>query len=356
MAPQSNFNMQYIPVAATAVFATLVYYFIDYIFWCLIAGCVLYAVMLYFFKSDTPNHIDPTGKAILITGCDAGFGNMLATRAHKLGFTVFAGCLNDNTEGPRELQSTFQERMHVLKMDVTKEGEVKDALKYVQERCRSTGLWAVVNNAGIDGGGPVELCSLQFYKEVCEVNLFGAIRVSKAFLPLVRQAKGRIINVSSERGRLARGGNSTYCISKYGLEAFSDALRQEMRRFGVQVSVIEPGHFGGATAILREHNIEMFRRRLFDGFNSASDDVRRVYPLQMAEQVVSDLHAAAKKSPTTCDAVLDIMERQLIEVKVSPRYLIGGTNSLVDFRVVYIYLKPFLPDLVLDYLLEKVPV
>ncbi|XP_048251372.1 D-beta-hydroxybutyrate dehydrogenase, mitochondrial-like [Haliotis rufescens] len=80
--------------------------------------------------------------------------------------------------------------MHVLKMDVTKDGEVTEALKYVQDRCRSTGLWAVVNNAGIDGGGPVELCSMKFYKEVCEVNLFGAIRVSKAFLPLVRQAKG----------------------------------------------------------------------------------------------------------------------------------------------------------------------
>ncbi|XP_048251383.1 D-beta-hydroxybutyrate dehydrogenase, mitochondrial-like [Haliotis rufescens] len=133
-------------------------------------------------------------------------------------------------------------------MDVTKDGEVTEALKYVQERCRST------EKKVLDGGGPVELCSIKFYKEVCEVNLFGAIRVSKAFLPLVRQAKGRVINVSSERGRLARGGNATYCISKYSLEAFSDALRHEMRRFGVQVSLIEPAHFGGATAILLEHN------------------------------------------------------------------------------------------------------
>ncbi|XP_046550463.1 uncharacterized protein LOC124260249 [Haliotis rubra] len=100
----------------------------------------------------------------------------------------------------------------------------------------------------------------------------------------------------------------------------------------------------------------MFRRRLFDGFNSVSDDVRRVYPQQLAEQVVNDLYTAAKKSPSSCDAVLDIMERQLVEVKVSPRYLIGGTNSLVDFRVVYIFLKPFLPDQVLDYLLKNVPV
>ncbi|XP_048251708.1 D-beta-hydroxybutyrate dehydrogenase, mitochondrial-like [Haliotis rufescens] len=356
MAPPAKVYLQYIPVAATAVFTALVYYFIDYILWCIVTGCVLYAAGVYFLKSEAPSQIDPTGKAILITGCDAGLGNELATRAHKLGFTVFAGCLNDNTEGSRALQATFEERMHVLKMDVTKDGEVTEALKYVQERCRSTGLWAVVNNAGIDGGGPVELCSMKFYKDVCEVNLFGAIRVSKAFLPLVRQAKGRVINVSSERGRLARGGNSTYCISKYGLEAFSDALRHEMRRFGVQVSLTEPGHFGGATAILLEHNVEMFRKRLFDGFNSASDDVRKVYPQEVAEQAVKDKYISSKHSPKSCDIVLDVMERQLIEVKVSPRYLIGGTNSVVDLRVVYIFLKSFLPDQVMDYLLEKIPV
>ena len=86
--------------------------------------------------------------------------------------------------------------------------------------------------------------------QAAAVNLFGAIRVTKAFLPLIRKNHGRIVNVSSILGRVADPFMGAYCITKYGLEAFSDALRLEMKKFNVKVSLIEPGNFLSATNVI----------------------------------------------------------------------------------------------------------
>ncbi|NWX86811.1 BDH protein, partial [Nothoprocta ornata] len=108
------------------------------------------------------------------------------------------------------------------------------------------GLWGLVNNAGISTFGEVEFTSLDKYKEVAEINLWGTVRVTKAFLPLIRRAKGRVVNVASMLGRMASPSRSCYCISKFGVEAFSDCLRQEMYRWGVRVILIEPSNFVAA--------------------------------------------------------------------------------------------------------------
>ncbi|RXM29832.1 D-beta-hydroxybutyrate dehydrogenase, mitochondrial [Acipenser ruthenus] len=113
-----------------------------------------------------------------------------------------------------------------------------------------TGLWALVNNAGVSTFGEVEFTSLETYKQVADVNLWGTIRVTKAFLPLIRRAKGRVVNIASMFGRMSNSSRSPYCVSKYGVEAFSDCLRYEMHRWGVKVSIIEPGNFIAATGIL----------------------------------------------------------------------------------------------------------
>ena len=105
------------------------------------------------------------------------------------------------------------------------------------------GLWAIVNNAGVASPGPVEWRSLEEMKHVVNVNLWGTVDVTKTFLPLLRQCGGRIVNVASICGRVSLPGAAAYSISKYGVEAFSDALRNEVRAFGVSVHIIEPGFF-----------------------------------------------------------------------------------------------------------------
>nr|KAG5707262.1 hypothetical protein BaRGS_000036 [Batillaria attramentaria] len=107
-------------------------------------------------------------------------------------------------------------------------------------------------DTGLNRQAPVELTSMASFQLLADVMLFGTVRVTKALLPVVRQAKGRVITMSSDRGMLSPANSAAYCISKHGVETFSDVLRAEMYDFGVSVSVIQPGHFGGATAIIND--------------------------------------------------------------------------------------------------------
>ncbi|KAG8546413.1 hypothetical protein GDO81_018954 [Engystomops pustulosus] len=136
------------------------------------------------------------------------------------------------------------------------------------------GLWGLVNNAGISTFGEVEFTSLDTYKEIAEVNLWGLIRITKAFLPLVRQKKGRVVCMASMFGRMGNSSRSSYCVSKYGVEAFSDCLRQEMYKWGVKVIIIEPGNFVAATGILTKEVVE---RRGQEMWEQASETVRADY-------------------------------------------------------------------------------
>ncbi|XP_029314039.1 D-beta-hydroxybutyrate dehydrogenase, mitochondrial [Cottoperca gobio] len=189
--------------------------------------------------------VEVKGKAVLVTGCDSGFGNALAKHLHKLGFMVFAGCLfkDKGGEGAKELEDIHSDRLKVVQLDVCSEEQVSQAAEYIKDNLEDSerGLWAVVNNTSVSTFGEVEFTSMDTYKQVSEVNLWGTIRVTKAVLPLIRKAKGRVVNLTSLYGRMGNAWWSPYCVSKYGVEAFSDCLRYEMKTWGVKVSIIEPG-------------------------------------------------------------------------------------------------------------------
>uniref|UniRef100_A0A8C4TVJ2 Retinol dehydrogenase 16-like n=1 Tax=Falco tinnunculus TaxID=100819 RepID=A0A8C4TVJ2_FALTI len=120
---------------------------------------------------------------------------------------------------------------------------IATAAAWVRERVGDQGLWGLVNNAGISNPtAPNEWLTKDDFVRVLDVNLVGLIEVTLSLLPLVRRARGRVVNVASILGRISCFGGG-YCISKFGVEAFSDSLRREMRPFGVQVSIIEPGAF-----------------------------------------------------------------------------------------------------------------
>ncbi|XP_053393616.1 D-beta-hydroxybutyrate dehydrogenase, mitochondrial-like [Mercenaria mercenaria] len=120
-----------------------------------------------------------------------------------------------------------------------------------------TGLWTVINNAVIEFIADVEFTQIEMMKRVAEVNFYGMVRVTKACLPLIRKSRGRVINVTSVKGRLPLPTDSAYIVTKWAGEAFSDILRREMYRFGVKVIVMEPGHFGGVTAMLMNKNAKL---------------------------------------------------------------------------------------------------
>ncbi|XP_073911683.1 17-beta-hydroxysteroid dehydrogenase type 2 isoform X2 [Castor canadensis] len=167
-------------------------------FWSLILFC-LSCFLLYMSSGEEFLPVD--GKAVLVTGTDTGIGHALAKHLDKLGFTVFAGVLDERGSGAEELRKTCSNFLSVLQMDVTKPEQIKDAHHKVIEKMQDKGLWAVVNNAGIihfpiDG----ELIPMDDYKKCMAVNFFGAVEVTKAFLPLLRKSKGRLVTISSMGG------------------------------------------------------------------------------------------------------------------------------------------------------------
>ncbi|XP_058384343.1 17-beta-hydroxysteroid dehydrogenase type 2 [Diceros bicornis minor] len=183
-------------------------------------------------------------KAVLITGSDSGIGHALSKYLDKLGFTVFAGVLDEKGSGAEELRRTCSERLSVLQMDITDPQQIKDAYSKVLEKVQNRGLWALVNNAGILGfPADGELIPMIHYKRCMAVNFFGAVEVTKAFLPLLRKSKGRLVNISSMAGGVPLQKLAAYGSSKAALTMFSAVMRQELSSWGVKVSVIHPGGF-----------------------------------------------------------------------------------------------------------------
>ncbi|XP_066205430.1 17-beta-hydroxysteroid dehydrogenase type 2 isoform X2 [Saccopteryx leptura] len=183
-------------------------------------------------------------KAVLITGGDSGIGHALSKYLDELGFTVFAGVLNENGSGAEELRRTCSNRFSVLQLDVTNSQQIKDAYSKVVQKVQNRGLWAVVNNAGILGlPTDGELIPMTHYKECMAVNFFGAVEVTKTFLPLLRKSKGRLVNISSMAGGVPLLKLAAYGSSKAALTMFSAIMRQELSKWEVKVSVIQPGGF-----------------------------------------------------------------------------------------------------------------
>uniref|UniRef100_A0A8C3XJU7 Dehydrogenase/reductase 9 n=1 Tax=Chelydra serpentina TaxID=8475 RepID=A0A8C3XJU7_CHESE len=184
---------------------------------------------------------DLTDKYIFITGCDSGFGNLAARTFDKKGFRVLASCLTE--AGAVELKAATSEQLQTVLLDVTDTDNVRKVAEWIKAEVGSAGLWGLVNNAGIMGpSAPTDWLNIEHFRAPIETNLIGLINVTLHLLPLVKKARGRLVNISSTGGRLAVWGGG-YVPSKFGVEGFNDSLRRDMKAFGVKVSCIEPGLF-----------------------------------------------------------------------------------------------------------------
>lgn len=200
--------------------------------------------------------VDGRGKAVLITGCDTGFGHLLAKNLARLGFHVYAGCLDGNSDGARELRKIAE--VKVLQLDVCSDKEVNDAATTIKADLGSKILWAVVCNAGIRNDGLLEWISMDSVKKVVDVNLLGTCRVAKTFLPLLRKAKGRLVVVTSGFAYVTMPMGTPYSFTKHALVSMLDGLRRECRGKTVDIiSVIPQAYKTNITAELSSARFTM---------------------------------------------------------------------------------------------------
>jgi NAD(P)-dependent dehydrogenase (short-subunit alcohol dehydrogenase family) len=174
-------------------------------------------------------------KAVLITGCSSGIGKATAAYLVERGWTVWATARKKESLAELEAKGC-----HTLALDVVDDASMERAVRAVEAAHGAIGV--LINNAGYDQAGAIESVPLERVRAQFETNVFGLARLTQLVLPKMRgQGWGRVINLSSMGGKLVFPGHGYYHATKYAVEAISDALRFEVRGFGIDVVLIEPG-------------------------------------------------------------------------------------------------------------------
>ncbi len=274
----------------------------------------------------------------LITGASTGIGRATAVRLHGAGWTVLAGVRSREAGERLCAESGGSERMVPLGIDVTDAGQIAQALARVRALAGDEvgRLDALVNNAGIGLGGPLEVLSDEDWRRQFDVNVFGQVAVTRALLPALRAAHGRIVFVSSIGGRVALAFNGPYAASKHAIEAVGDALRVELRSSGVQVALVEPGSV--ATPIWEK---------------TVAEVERVTVPPELAAQYGRVPEAMAKVVRDTAsrgippERVAATIAGALTARRMRPRYLVGR-----DARVM-LTVKRLLPDAAFDRIVAR---
>lgn len=177
--------------------------------------------------------------AVLVTGASRGIGRATVKTLAGVGFTVY-GTVRTDGDATRLIEET-QGAVTPVRCDITDEEAVEAASDFMTDRVGRRGLVGLVNNAGIARAGPLEGLPLAIWQEQFEVNVWGVVRMTRAFLPLLRKGQGRIINVSSSNALVAIRYLGPYVVSKTALERLSEVLRLELRPWHIPVVVMQPG-------------------------------------------------------------------------------------------------------------------
>ncbi|KAK3767863.1 hypothetical protein RRG08_059195 [Elysia crispata] len=318
----------------------------------ILAGIALTTIVIG-YRLLTLRLVNPEGKVVLITGCDSGFGNACARRLNADGYTVVAGCLDDQSEGAQCLQEIATGHLSVIKLDITDAQSVQSCATKLQTLCGGHGLWCLLNNAGVCSFGDVELSSLETYRHIMEVNVFGTLKITKACLPLLRVAKGRVVTMTGSTGLLAPPGYSAFSMSQFSLEAMCDSLRAEMSPFNVKVITVRPGNFFGATGMLNRTGMERLQNSLEDIRKTSNEEVLSAYGEKFLDRQYSQLSELSKSTAGSLAKVIDAIEDAVGNTKPYSQYLVDGGNQLLDVGNILIRLRPFLPTSLHDYLVSK---
>lgn len=176
-------------------------------------------------------------KAVLVTGSNSGLGLTMTKALSKNGFHVYAGVLHKHEMAAMNAM----DNVTAVQFDVRKQAEIDAAVTFVKDQGR--GLYGLINNAGVAVVGPLMETPVDRVKYQMDVNVYGPLRVTQSFAPLIIESKGRIATTGSIAGIITRPAFGPYAMSKSAIESYTDTLVLEMARFGVSVHVIEPGAY-----------------------------------------------------------------------------------------------------------------
>ncbi len=269
-------------------------------------------------------------KAVLITGASTGIGLASAIELSKT-LKVFAGVRK--TEDERKIQDFKNPNLVPIRIDVADPASISSAVREIQNQLSGEPLWGLINNAGVAIGGPIETLPMQRFREQFEVNVFGLIATTQAFLPQIRKAEGRVVNISSISGLLATPFLGPYCGSKFAVEAISDALRRELMQYNVKVSIVEPGPI--QTPIWQK---SLGRKEEF--LEGASEEALGVYGPMMEsfEKAIVE----TEKSAVPVEKVVEKIVHAMTSERPKTRYLVGPSSRFVSV------MKKWAPDRFLD--------
>jgi NAD(P)-dependent dehydrogenase (short-subunit alcohol dehydrogenase family) len=250
---------------------------------------------------------------VLITGASTGIGAACAIRLAAAGMHVYAGVREDAAGAALRAQNAAL--ITPLHLDVTNADSIATAVATLDAQLGDAGLNGLVNNAGIAIGGPLEVLPMNEIRRQFDVNVFGALAVTQAFLPQLRRARGRIVNMGSIAGRIALPFLGPYCMSKSALRAMTHALRLEVDAWGIDVALVEPGAI--ATPIWKKSNAaaDVIQATLQNDtlahYSRHLEGIRRVI-------------AKAEEQAINADAVARAVEHALTAAHPKTEYLVGN--------------------------------
>ena len=262
----------------------------------------------------------------MLSGCDQGIGKATAKKLVSLGYTVIAGCLKDD--------NTYKLNQEVIniraeKCDVTKTEDVMRLVNIVKEEYGGK-IHALVNNAGVVSSGHTLFTPIEESENVVSVNLLGTMRMTKMFLPLLVENDGsRIVFMSSVCGLCPLWGVSSYSASKFGIEGYARALRDELHVFGVQVSIINPGSTG-------TNMIDSYMNSIRDNFERSPASIKMKFGIDYADRCQEYY---MKAIPPTIDDVsvpTDYICKAVGSMKPKKRYY-SGLLAKTLFRLMAIF-------------------
>jgi NAD(P)-dependent dehydrogenase (short-subunit alcohol dehydrogenase family) len=257
---------------------------------------------------------DNQARSILVTGATTGIGRNLAETLAGEGYHVYAGARTNSEMA--ELNAI--KNITAVRLDVTKQDQIDAAVAMI--RNKGTGLYGLVNNAGLGGGGPVLQTTIEDQTRVYQVNVEGVYRITKAFAPLIIESKGRITSTGSVAGTISNAGFNAYSGSKHWIEAFTDALADEMTSKGVAVSVIEPGNY--QTHIRRNTLLAAFAKVTAAG-GEITDDMQKMYDRTEAYEL-------SFKKP---DEVTEAFMHALFDDEPLRRYMVTPSQRERDYAI-----------------------
>ncbi|RLW04863.1 hypothetical protein DV515_00005481, partial [Chloebia gouldiae] len=195
------------------------------------------SLIIYWIIRDRYRVRNLNGEHVFITGCDTGLGNTLAKWLDKKGFCVIAACATE--KGSQELRCCSSLSLKTVNLNLADSNSIARAVVFVTEQTAGKGLFGLVSiPEGTAPVGPTDWLRIEDFHSVLDVSLLGLIEITLKLLPLLKKAEGRVVNLINAKGLTAFVGGG-YSLSKWGMEAFSDTLRIEMRHFGVKVSIVE---------------------------------------------------------------------------------------------------------------------